>query len=393
MVHLYNDFNLKNKFLLVRLDINSPVVKGKIQDSPRLKESAKTISILQKKGAKIVLIAHQGRKGDDDFTSLDQHAKLLSKHIRKKVRYVDFLFEKEAIEEIKKLKPQEVILLKNVREYKDELKLDLPNKYYSFSKLFDLYVNDAFSVSHRAQASIILPPRVIPGCIGPSFKKELDALSRFHLTTKSKGVYFLGGSKIEDYLPLFNVLKNKKNIIIASGILANLFFVAKGFNLGYENKWLKQKGYTKLIPQLKELLQKYHDQIILPVDFAFDIGGRRIELPIEKAPFKEKIWDVGHQSVELYLSELNGSDLVFMKGPLGYSEIKKFSFATVTVLEEISKKSKRGVFSLLGGGHLTTSISEYNIKDNFSYISLSGGALIKYLSGEPLVGLQALEKP
>jgi phosphoglycerate kinase len=384
---------LKNKLVLLRIDINSPVNQKRILDSPRMIQSAKTISFLLKKGVKLVIIAHQGRKNDSDFLPLSQHAKLLSKHSKFKIDYLDYLFEKKAIEKINNLKPKKALLLKNIREYQDETNIqDKKNKYYQFSKLFDLYVNDSFSVSHRAQGSIIIPPKVIPGIIGLNMEIELSALKNFHLDKKTNNLFFIGGSKIEDYLPIFENLKNKNNKIVTSGVLANLFLIVKGLDLQYEKSWLKQKGYLSLLPKISSIYKKYKKQIILPLDFATGQNSRK-EYLAKDFPKDKKIWDIGSLTIEFYKEELNKTNAVFMKGPLGYSENNLFKKGTVEILKEVSNLTKeKKLYSLLGGGHLTTTITQYNLPDYFSYISLSGGALIAYISGKELPGLVVLEK-
>lgn len=391
-----NDFNFKEKKILLRLDINSPVVKGRILDSPRFKESAETIKELSKKGAKIVILAHQGRKGKSDFLSLNQHAHLLSKYVSKRIQYIDDLFNSEALNKINSLKNGDIIILKNVRNFEDEINPKLKsNRYPAFCKNFDIYINDAFPASHRTQGSIIIPPKILPSCIGRAFEKELFALKNFHLKSKKKIAFLLGGSKAEDYISLFNILKNKNNKILVSGVFANLILVAKGHNLGYETKWLKEQGYNSLIPKLKILCKKYEKQIILPVDFAVngiqpEKAKKRIVKSLEDAPFNQKIWDVDKRTVELFKENLRGMDSIFMKGPLGYSELPQFSNSTIAILKFLSKNKK--AFTLLGGGHLSTTIQRYHIPNTFSHISTSGGALIAYLSGKKLPGIVALEK-
>src|SRR3989344_4399946 len=387
-----NDVDVKGKKVLIRVDINSPVVNGLIEDNPRFEQSAKTISYLVDKGAKVVIIAHQGRKGDNDFLPLEQHAKILTKYCGKKIRYIDELFEDKVSGEINKLKMGDGILLKNVREYNEEKDLINTEKYEQFCKQFDLYVNDAFSVSHRKQGSIMIPPRIIPGVIGLGFEKEINALSKLDLNKSSRTALLIGGVKIKDYLPLFNMLSKKDNIIIASGVLANLILMAKGIDLGFESKWLKDNKYDKLLSEVKKLYEKYKKQIVLPVDFGLiDKKKKRVDLTISQVPFKYKIMDIGPASVELYKKELAKCKTIIMKGPLGFSEIEEFSYATREILSFISKLSKEGkIFSILGGGHLSTTMEKYKIEDNFNYISLSGGAFLEYISGKELPGIKAL---
>ena len=383
-------FQFKDKLVLLRIDINSPSVKGKILDNPRFEQSGSTIKEILSKNAKLVIIAHQGRKGKSDFLSLKQHAQILSKHLGRKIRYIPDLLGKKASLAINSLQNKEAILLENVRFYNEDAD---NSSFYKFSRLFDLFVNDSFSVSHRNQASIVIPPKVIPSCVGRAFEKEINSLKRLNLSGK-KGSYLIGGAKIEDYLPLFNLLKNKNSKILASGVLANLILVSKGINLGYENKWLKKNKYTRLTPKLKEIYKKYKFQIILPIDFALgslDKKEKRREISIKKAPFNEKILDIGHNSVDLFKKEIRNSNLIFMKGPLGFSEIQEYSYATREILSFISRMSEKGAFSILGGGHLSSTIQKYKIPDNFSYISSSGGALIAFISGERLPGIEALE--
>jgi len=383
---------LKNKRVLLHIDVNSPVVDGKILDNPRFKSSAETIRYLLKKGAKVAILAHQGRRGDRDFLDLHQHAKLLSKYSGNNVKYRDGLFDKSTIDTIYELQSGESILLENVRSYDDEISPKTEHRYKALCNHFDLFVNDAFSVCHREQGSIVFPPKYLPSYLGLGIQNEISTLNKFNLGRK-KTIYLLGGAKVDDYLPIFNKLKNKRNKILASGVLANLLLVAKGHDLGYEKKWLKEKGYLNYLPQLTSLYKKHRHQVILPVDFAIDSNGRRTEISLHGFPIGSKILDVGHDTVKIFKSEIKKFRSIFMKGPLGFSEMDNFSYSTVEVLEEISLLSKnKKVFSLLGGGHLTTTIAKHKIPDTFSHISLSGGALIAYISGEKLPGLEALNQ-
>ena len=391
-----DDFNFEDKLVLLRIDINSPIVNRKVEDNPRLQATSETIKELLSKKAKLVILAHQGRKGDKDFLeTLEQHASILSKHTGKQIRYLDDLFGPGILSALNSIESGEAILLKNVRCFDDE-SLPENSRYPALCNLFNLYVNDAFSVSHRKQGSIVIPPKLLPSCIGRSFEKEINVLSRFKIKKEQKAVYLIGGQKIDDYLPLFNVLNNKNNKILASGVLANLLLISQGKLLGYENKWMKQQRYDKLLPKLKEIYSKYKEQIILPIDFAVgdpDITkAQRKEIQLDEFPTNDKIWDTGKKTVELFKEELQTAKIIFMKGPLGYSEIKDFAYSTVEVLREISKLTKQNsAFSLLGGGHLTTTAEKNGIK-RFGYVSNSGGALIAFISGETLPGIDALEK-
>jgi phosphoglycerate kinase len=378
--------------VLLRLDLNAALRNSKPLDSPRFKEHAKTIAELLKKKAGVAILAHQGRKGDSECISLKAHALLLAKHLRYPVHFVPDLFGAQAKKAIENLKEEHVLLLENVRFYPDELIFKKNNRYKILCKNFDYYINDAFSVSHREQGSIVLPPHFLPSAIGRIFENEIIAADHFLKNESEKKVFMLGGSKLEDYLPFFKVLKNKHHKILASGVLGNAFLAASGIDLGYENLWLKEKRYTALFPQFKELLHNHAQQIILPVDFAFGTKKRKESL-LAQAPFEEKIWDVGSKTIALFKEHLSHASAIFIKGPLGYAELPVFSKGTVEILKAIAERThKHHVYSLLGGGHLTTTITTYNIPHYFSSISLSGGALMEYLAGEELPGLEALKR-
>ena len=181
-----DDFDFKDKLVLLRIDINSPVVSGKVEDNPRFSAVSETIKELLEKKAKLVILAHQGRRGDKDFLeTLEQHAAILSKHTNKQIRYLDDLFGPGILSALNSLESGEAILLKNVRCFDDESLIE-NSRYSALCNLFNIYVNDAFSVSHRNQGSIIIPPRFLPSCIGRSFQKEINALSRFKIKKEQK---------------------------------------------------------------------------------------------------------------------------------------------------------------------------------------------------------------
>ncbi len=385
--------NVKNKSVLLRIDVNSPITNGKIIDNPRFKASSETIKYLIKNKAKITIIAHQGRKGDKDFTSLEQHAKILSRYANKKILYINYLFGKKAQQSIANLKSGQAIILRNVRYYNNEINIKSKNnKYKEFCRSFDLYINEAFSASHRNHGSIILPPRYLPSLIGFNFQKELTALEKLKHSKLKRKIFILGGSKVEDYLPIFGYLENKNNKIIAAGILANLILTAKGYDLGQETIFIKEK-YYHLISKIRKIYNSYKNQIILPVDFALNFNDEPLKVSLEESPFNYKIYDTGPATVKLFSQQLLNADYIFMKGPLGFSEIPQFANATIKILKHISYLTKnKKIFGLIGGGHLTTTIEKYHIPNNFSHISLAGGALLKFMSGEKLQGLQALEE-
>ena len=384
--------NVKNKSVLLRIDINSPVVNGKVLDNPRFKAVFSTIKYLIKKNAKITILTHQGRKGDKDFTSLKQHAKILSKYVKRKILYIDDLFGNKVRQTIMNLKTGQAILLKNVRYYDDEININNPkNKYKKFCKLFDLYINEAFSVSHRNHGSIVIPPRYLPSLIGLEFEKEILTIEKFKKEDEKSKLFILAGAKIEDYIPLFKFLKNKKNKIIAGGVLANLIITVKGYNLGQETIFIKEK-YQNIMSKIRKIYNTYKNQIIIPVDFTLNFYNKQLKVSLDEFPFKYKIYDAGPQTINLIKNQINSTRYILMKGTMGFAEFPQFATATIKILRHIAHLTKhKNLFSIIAGGHLTTTIEEYHIPNNFSHTSTAGGALIKYLSGEKLPGIKALE--
>jgi len=355
------------------------VVNGKVLFSERIKEASRTIKELKKKGAKVVILAHQGRKGEEDFTSLAQHSKFLNKYV--KVKFVKDVVGKKAVSEIKKLKSSEALLLENVRGIKDEF--DMAKKNNKLIKILvplaDIYVNDAFSVSHRKHTSIVGFARHLPSCAGILVEKELNALKKIVSSKKlKKTLFILGGAKSED-----NILLLKGNKVLATGFFGQLCLIAKKFDFGAQNKYLKDKFY--LVSKLKKKLK----EVKTPKDFAVKINDKRVELSLEDFPSRYRIDDIGEKTMKEYIKEIEKAKFIFMKGPAGYCTDKEFCKGTTALLKAIAKNKG---FSLIGGGHLNDAIKKSKLSNkNFGHVSLSGGALIKYVAGKKLPGIDALK--
>jgi len=356
------------------------VVNGKVLFSERIKEASRTIKELKKKGAKVVILAHQGRKGKSDFTSLKLHLKFLNKYV--KVKFVKDIVGKKAVSEIKKLKSGEALLLENVRGIEDEFEIGKKNNKLIkiLVPLADIYVNDAFSVCHRKHTSIVGFARHLPSCAGRLFEEELNALKRIVAPVKiKKTLFILGGAKPED-----NILLLKGNKVLATGFFGQLCLIAKGKDFGAQNKYLKDKFC--ILPRLKRKLK----MVKTPVDFAVNVNGKRTELGLSDFPSKYIIDDIGEKTMKEYEKEIKNAKGIFMKGPAGFCADKKFCKGTTTLLKAIAKSN---AFSLIGGGHLNDAIKKSKIpKKSFGHVSLSGGALIKYVSGEKLPGIEVLNK-
>jgi len=375
-----SNFNLKNKTVLLRCDLNSDVVNGKVLESERIKEAARTISLLKKKKAKVVILAHQGTPKKSDFLSLEQHSKQLNKFT--KTKFIKDILGKKSEKEIKSLKAGEALLLENIRFEKDEFapEKEKENKIVKFFlPLIDIYINDAFSVCHRKQTSIVTLPKYFISGIGLLVEEELNALKKIKI---KNCLYILGGAKPQDNIKLLG-----KNNVLACGLFGQLCLIAKGKDLGEQNKYLKKNitDFDKVIKELKPKLKN----VQTPIDFAVKVKEKRVEIPIEEFPSKYEIFDIGKKTQELYKNKIKNAKSIYMKGPAGFCSDKRFCQGTNEILKAVS--NIKG-FSVIGGGHLSDAIKLMKInKNKFNHISLSGGALLNYIAGEKLPGLEVLK--
>ncbi len=375
-----SSYNFRGKKVLLRTDINSDVKEGtrKVLMSERIKEAAITISELKKKKARVVIIAHQGTPGKDDFVSLKQHAAFLNKFV--KIKFIPDLIGKKAVSAIDNLKSGEAILLENLRFEEDEFHPEKKDNILIkvLGKKFDYYVNDAFSVCHRKQTSIVCFPKLIKSCAGRILEREINALQKVKV---KDCLYILGGAKPADNIKLL-----KGNRVLACGLFGQVCIIARGKNLGFQNNYLiKEKALNnELLEEIKPKLHNVHT----PSDFAINIRNKRVEVNLHHFPNHFEIYDIGSKTIERYVREIKDAKAIYMKGPAGDCSDKKFTKGTYSLLKAISECKG---FTLIGGGHLSDAIRDSRIdKKKFDHISLSGGALLSYIAGEKLPGLVAL---
>jgi len=396
-----DDFDFKNKVALVRVDFNSPIdtETKKILDDTRIRAHGETtIKELEEKGAKVVVLAHQGRQGDPDFIPLKQHAEILSRVLGKPVKYVNDVFGEKAQKAIKELKSGEVLVLENVRTFAAETNKGTPEEHAKtelvsrLAPLADLFVNDAFAAAHRAHVSIVGFKAVLPSVAGRIMERELKSLSRVLENPEKPCIYILGGAKADDSLEISKYVLDKgiADSVLTGGVVGHVFLVAKGFNLGKPNvNFLEEKKLIGLVPGIKELMEKYPDKIKVPVDLAVEIEKKRREVPTEKLPVDFPIFDIGTRTVENYAKIIRSSKSIVISGPMGVFENSEFVFGTKRIFEEVANSP---AFSLAGGGHTIAALEELGLSNKISYVSTAGGALIEFLMGKKLPGVVALEK-
>ena len=398
---MLNDFNFKNKVALVRVDFNSSVdpQTKKVLDDTRIRAHAETtIKELAQKGAKVVILAHQGRPGDPDFIPLDQHAEILGKILGKPVKYVDDLYGDKAQKAIKGLKSGEILVLQNVRTYPDEQKKGTPEDHAKsefvkkLAPLANVFVSDAFAAAHRAHISIVGFTAVLPSVAGRIMEREIKALTKVLESPEKPCVYVIGGAKADDALKISQyMLKNNiADSILAGGVVGHLFLVAKGVNLGKPNMdFLEKKELMGFVYGIQQLMKEYPKKIDTPVDVAAEVQGKRKEMAVKELPTDKVIYDIGSKTIEKYNDVIKKAKSIVISGPMGVYENKEFLKGTKQVFETIAASK---AFSLAGGGHTVAAIEELGLAKQVSYVSTAGGALIEFLMGEKLPGVAALEK-
>jgi len=396
-----DDFDFKGKTALIRVDFNSPIDPNtkKVLDDTRIKAHGEsTIKELAQKSAKVVVLAHQGRPGDPDFTPLKEHAQILGKILGKPVKFVDDVFGEKAQKTIKGLQNGEILVLDNVRNFADEQKKGTPEDHAKtelvrkLAPLAEVFVNDAFAAAHRAHVSIVGFTAVLPSVAGRIMEREVKALTKVVQNPEKPCVYVLGGAKADDALKISQyVLKNKiADHVLTGGVVGHLFLAAKGIDLGKPNmEFLQKKELMQFVSGITELMKTYAKNIEVPADLAVEADRKRMEIPVSKLPTKYPIFDIGAETVKKYTSIVKSAKSIVVSGPMGVFENKQFAFGTTKTFEAIASSK---AFSLVGGGHSIAAVEELGLNKKMGYISTAGGALIEFLMGEQLPGVLALEK-
>ncbi|MCL4377699.1 MAG: phosphoglycerate kinase [Actinobacteria bacterium] len=405
-INTLDDFNFKSKVVLARFDLNSPYNKEsqKLSDTERIKAAIPTITELSQKGARLTILAHQG--GDleyHNFISTEIHAGVLSDLLGKKVDFIDDVCGPAARQAIKNLTDGQILLLDNVRYMAEEMtlfetKLKLTPQQQAetivvrkLAPLGQIYVCDAFAAAHRGQPTLVGFEELLPSAMGRLFEREYEVLSKIINSPKHPEVFLLGGAKIEDAFDMMpKVLGDGiADKILTAGLLAHLFMLAKNMDIGEASKKVVyDKKLDKFLDIAKEILSKYEDKILIPVDFASSNNGR-IEFGIDKLPSELPILDIGSKTIDLYKKEISKAATVFTNGPAGVFEKPETEAGTRELLTHIAKSQN---FSVIGGGDSISAVNKYGLKEDFSYVCTGGGAMVRFLSGEELPVVAALKK-
>jgi phosphoglycerate kinase len=389
-----DDVVTSGKTVFVRVDINSPLdpKTKQIIDDTRIRMTRYTLESLN--DAKVVVGSHQGRPGDEDFTSLEAHAKLLQKHVAQRVRFVEDTIGPEAKQQIRSLKAGEILVLDNLRLCSEENISATPEKLADtimvrrLAPLFDVYVNDAFATAHRVQASIVGLPQAVRAVAGRLMAKELEALKQAYHNPQRPSVYVIGGAKAEDKLPIIENILNtgKADRVLVGGVVADVFLRASGADFGQaENRKLEKS--PALLEKARSILKNYKDKVVLPKDLAFLRNGKRVDVPVGQRTDGDAVCDIGKETSHQYAEIIKESKTVVSSGPLGVFEEEGFELGSRTVLEAMATQ---GACSVVGGGHMGSYASSLGLDKRISHVSTAGGAMLAFLAGQELPGVKAL---
>ncbi len=385
--------------VLVRLDLNSPIEDGDPRDNRRFERHARTVRELAEAGHRVVLMAHQGRPGRDDFTSLVDHAEILASHVDRNVAFVDDTFGERAVEAIEALAAGEILLLENTRMCDDELpEASAEEKaettfVQTLAPLFDAYVNDAYSAAHRRHASLVGFPVVLPAYAGRVMQTEYEANTAIARKEFDGPVTMVvGGTKATDVIGVMDALEGTVDRFLLGGVAGELFLRAAGHPVGrdLEGMDLFDEQWAANHETVEAILDERGDTIHLASDLAYEgADGGRAEHTIAEIDEKTDAYlDVGTGTVGEYEPLIHGSNAVFVKGALGVFEDERFSVGTVGVLEAIAETD---CFSVVGGGDTSRAIGMYGLDEaDFSHVSIAGGAYIRALTGEALPAVELL---
>jgi len=391
MRNIQDETNLNQKKVLLRLDLNVPLDNGKITDTTRIDKILPTINFLLKSEAKIIILSHVGRPNgkvtnelslkpicEDLKNKLNENIRLVSKNI-KEIKSIDLFDEQD----------EKIVILENIRFYEEEEKND-----NSFAKhlasLADIYVNDAFSCSHRAHASIFEITKFIPSYAGLQLNLEIDALTKITSEIQRPITCIIGGSKISSKINIIkNLIAKFDNIIIVGG-MANNILKHKGYEIG---KSIQEDNCDKIIKEIFSLSKKENCKIIYPEDVAVgkNLDGSAEIKELNNISKDELILDIGPKTIKAIDLLIKESSTILWNGPAGYFENPNFAKGSIEIAKKIIEKNKNNtIYSVAGGGDTVSLLNSIGATSNFNFVSTAGGAFLEYLEGKELPGIKAL---
>ena len=401
-----DDYKLEGKTVILRIDINSSInpENGALLDDTRIKRHSATVKELAEMKAKVIILAHQSRPGKLDFVSLEKHGERMSEIIDRKITFVDELYGDIAINHIKKLENGDILLLDNVRFDKEEIELnsfednnfDSQNNSKMVKKLSphaSYFVNDAFAASHRCQPSLVGFSEKMPALAGRVMQRELDFLGKAISSGPTPRIAVLGGSKAADSVAIAqNFLEKGVEQILTGGVVANIFLIASGIDIGKPSTEFIEKQipeHEKVISLAKNLLDKYDERIQIPTDAALNIEGKRNGTNIDNLPQNYPLFDIGIDTLVNYINIIEKAGTIIANGPMGVFEDSEFATGTNEIFSAISKSDG---MTVVGGGETAMAFNQMGLASGIRHISTGGGACISFMSGETMPALEAMRR-
>jgi phosphoglycerate kinase len=385
-----DDIQYYGKKVLVRVDFNITINNGAVTEDYRIRSAIPTIEYLVKRGAKVILASHLGRpKFRDHNNTLAPVAVRLKEILNRNVHFIDDCIGPEVQAKIDKLNYGSILLLENLRYYPEEQNND-PAFSKSISSLADIYVNDAFSTSHRKHASTYGAVKNFEIRLsGFSLKKEIEYLSMIRYNPKKPFTLVIGGSKIKDKIGALENLLPKADKLLIGGAAAYTFLKAKGFKIG--NSLFDEEHYD----WVKKALSSYGEKIFLPVDHIVSSEENSFSTITGDIPDGMSGFDIGNETSTMYSSEIggNGFGTIFWNGPMGMFELSQFSAGTMSVAKSMALAFWRGATTLVGGGDSIAALKKSGVSENeVTHLSTGGGATLRFLAGDKMPGIEALER-
>ena len=400
-----DEFDLKGKTVLCRVDMNQPVDKATdtLKSTHRIQACAPTVKELSDKGAKVVLLAHQGSDIEyKNFYCTRPHARVLSELLGREVKWIEDVCGPTAQAAIKALKDGEIILLDNVRFCSEEqtlfeMKLQLTHEQQAqtqvvtkLAPLADLYVCDAFAAAHRDQPTLCGFEQVLPSAMGRLFEREYVVVSELMEKPEHPCVFVLGGSKISDAFMMMETVigSGAADTVLTGGLVGQILLASQGVEVGSGTiGFINKSGYGDFIDKARGIYEKYRDKIVLPVDLAQLVDGKRSEAKVGAIPADFNSMDIGSETAQKYREIILSAKTVFANGPVGVFEVEESELGTKVLFESMADTEG---YTVVGGGDSVTAAKKYGVTDKLGYICTGGGALIRFLTGEELPVVKAL---
>ena len=391
MKDLQNLKDLKNKKVLLRLDLNVPLKNGVIKDETRINKILPILKFLLKANSKIIIVSHIGRpEGKINLKlSLKPICENLENKLNQKIKLVSEDFKKIKNIDLFKNLSENILVLENIRFYLEEEKNDLEFAK-NLASFADIYVNDAFSCSHRAHASISNITKFLPSYPGLQLSAEIDALQKVTINIKNPITCIVGGSKISTKISIIeNLIPKFDNIIIVGG-MANNILSYKNFHIG---KSIHEENCNDIIKNIFETSKKYSCSIIYPDDVVTgkDFDSQPVVKELNNVQDDDMILDIGPKTIKKIDAVINSSKTILWNGPAGYFENPSFATGSYEIAKSIVRKNKNNsIYSVAGGGDTIAVLNKINAIDDFNFVSTAGGAFLEYLEGKKLPGISAL---